>query len=237
MGLPPAAIRDQLGDQVDWFAAALGRARSELLVVEPFHGASLPQADAFSVAVVTGSWAMVTDREDWSERTARWLKQMIEEGKPVLGICYGHQLMAHAMGGRVADLPSGPERGVFTVTLTDAGRHDPWLRDTLPSFPAYLSHMQSVLEPPVGARVLGGTARDPYQLLRYGPHAVSMQPHPEFTPTIMAACAAGRENGDSTLAGGQAAPSASSWWLPQPLALLRDFVAIHIGDGRQNAAL
>lgn len=227
MGFPPAPLMQRLGDQTDWFAAALGRQRTELRIVQPFLGEPLPPPDGFSLAIVTGSWSMVTDREDWSERSAAWLADMIERGKPVFGVCYGHQLMAWALGGRVGDLPGGPERGAFELTLTSAGTHDPLLQGLPPHFAAYLSHVQSVLAPPAGAQVLGGSARDPYQLLRYGPNAFSMQPHPEFTPAIMAACAAGRENGDPTLAqrGGKQAPP----WLPQPHALLQRFVARHGG--------
>lgn len=229
MGWPPAPLKARLGDQADWFAAALGRPRAGLRVVQPFLGEPLPEPDAFSLAIVTGSWAMVTDREDWSERTAVWLAGLIRQHRPVLGVCYGHQLMAHALGGRVGNLPGGPERGVFALTLTAAGRRDPLLQDLPSRFPAYLSHTQSVLAPPAGALVLGGTERDPCQLLRYGPHAFSMQPHPEFTPAIMAACAAGRENGDAALDGRSVEQVAQSPWLPAPHQLLRRFVARYAG--------
>lgn len=235
MGLPPERIRQRLGDQADWFAAALGRPRGGLRIVQPFLGEPLPGMGAFSLAIVTGSWSMVTDREDWSERTGAWLADLVRQGKPVLGVCYGHQLMAHALGGRVGDLPGGAERGVFELVLTAAASDDPLLHGVPRRFPAYLSHQQSVLEPPPGARVLGGTARDPFQLLRYGPHAFSMQPHPEFTATIMAACAAGRENGDAALDRRFARELAQSPWLPQPHRLLRRFVRTYGGDWPQGA--
>lgn len=235
MGLPPAPLMQRLGDQADWFAAALGRQRSELRVAQPFLDEPLPRADDFSLAIVTGSWSMVTDREPWSERTAAWLAELVAQGKPVLGVCYGHQLMAHALGGRVGDLPGGPERGVFALTLTAAGRRDPLLQGLPQHFAAYLSHAQAVLEPPAGAQWLGGTGRDAYQLLRYGPNAFSMQPHPEFTPTIMAACAAGRENGNAALDDRSPEQVAQSPWLPQPHALLQRFVSLHGGRRAADA--
>jgi GMP synthase (glutamine-hydrolysing) len=227
MGFPPEAIRAPLGDQADWFAAALGAPRRALRVVQPFQGDALPAPSEFSLAIVTGSWAMVTDREAWSERTAAWLRTLIDEGKPLLGVCYGHQLMAHALGGRVGDLPGGSERGTFHVTLAPGAHRDPLLHGLPATFPAYLSHRQAVLEPPAGAQVLGGSARDPHQILRYGPAAFSVQFHPEFTPAIMAACAAGRENGDATPVTRSAAEIAQSPWLPSPHALLLRFVARH----------
>lgn len=231
MGLPPDAIWRRLGDQADWFAAALRRPRSALHVVQPFLGEALPAAPAVHCAIVTGSWAMVTDREDWSERTAAWLATLVAQRRPVLGVCYGHQLMAHALGGRVGDLSGGPERGLFELQLTAAGQADPWLADLPPRFAACLSHRQSVLQPPPMAQVLGGTARDPFQLLRYGPQALSMQPHPEFTPDIMAACAAGRGNGEPALDVRAPAEVIRRPWLPQPLALLRRFVDAADGGG------
>lgn len=227
MGFPPGAIRTPLGDQADWFAEALGQPRQALRVAQPFQGDALPELTEFSLAIVTGSWAMVTDREAWSERTAAWLRTLIDAGKPLLGVCYGHQLMAHALGGRVGDLPGGSERGAFRVTLAAGARRDPLLRDLPATFAAYLSHRQAVLEPPAEAQVLGGTARDPHQILRYGPAAFSVQFHPEFTPTIMAACAAGRENGDAAPAPRTAAEIARSPWLQSPHALLMRFVARH----------
>lgn len=195
MGLPPEPLRARLGDQADWFAAALGQKRPDLLVVQPFLGDALPGPERFALAIVTGSWAMVTDREGWSERTAAWLKRLIPGGTPVLGVCYGHQLMAHALGGVVDYLPGGREQGTFAVTLSEAGVRDPLLHGLPRTFAAQLSHSQSVLRPPAGAEVLAATARDANAALRYGPNAVSVQFHPEFTPAIIEAILASRRHG------------------------------------------
>lgn len=228
MGLPPEPIRTQLGDQADWFAAALGKQRSQLLIAQPFQGEALPTPSQFGLAIVTGSWSMVTDREAWSERTAAWLRQLIQLGKPVLGICYGHQLMAHAMGGRVDDLPGGRESGPMDVQLTAAAAQDPLLAQLPRTFTAFLSHTQSVLEPPPSAQILGGTARDPYQVLRYGPAAFSVQFHPEFTPGTMAAC----DSGGRTLL-----PAAQQGTvLPEAVRILHRFVTRHQERANQTAA-
>ncbi|HED3192659.1 TPA: glutamine amidotransferase, partial [Klebsiella pneumoniae] len=130
------------------------------------------------------SWAMVTDRLAWSERTADWIRQAVAIDMPLFGVCYGHQLMAHALGGEVAYHPGGRESGSQTITLSPWGVDDPLLSGLPATFPAHLSHLQTVTRLPEGATVLAASAHDPHQIVRYGPHAVSTQFHPEFTAPI-----------------------------------------------------
>ena len=135
--------------------------------------------------MITGSAAMVTERAAWSERTAGWIRDAMDIELPLFGVCYGHQLMAHALGGRVDYLPGGREIGTQSIELTLAAATDPL---ALPaSFRAHTTHEQSVLEPPAGSTVLARSTRDPHQLLRYGPHAISTQFHPEFNAEVMRA--------------------------------------------------
>lgn len=157
-------------------------------MVRPERGERLPHPDAVAGAVITGSWSMVTDRLAWSESTAAWLLQAYHAQLPLLGVCYGHQLLADVLGGRVADNPKGKEIGLQTVTLTAQGENDPLLRHYPGHFDAYLTHQQSVLVSPPGAQVLAFSEQDGCQILRYGPHALSVQFHPELTAAIMRQC-------------------------------------------------
>ncbi|MBG6245481.1 GMP synthase [Candidatus Symbiopectobacterium sp. 'North America'] len=188
MGVPPQSIAQVVGEQSLWFSAALAVEPRELLVVRPERGERLPQPDAVAGAVISGSWSMVTDRLDWSESTAAWLREAYQAQLPLLGVCYGHQLLADVLGGTVADNPKGKEIGLQTVTLTAQGVNDPLLRDHPAHFDAYLTHQQSVLIPPPVAQVLAYSEQDGCQILRYGPHALSVQFHPEFTAAIMTQC-------------------------------------------------
>ena len=131
---------------------------------------------------------MVTERADWSERTAKWIREMHAAGVPLFGVCYGHQLIADALGGRVDYLPGGRELGIHLVSLSDFGLAHPHLSGFPQEFPAILSHEQSVLDLPPNARVLAGSARDPHQILHYGGETWSTQFHPEFTPELLATC-------------------------------------------------
>ena len=129
---------------------------------------------------------MATDLADWSERTAAWIGAALEADLPLLGVCYGHQLMAYALGGKVGDNPHGWERGLKTPTRNSS--RDPWLAPLPEAFQAWLSHRQSVLTPPPHAEVLARSDLDGCQILRYSPQALSVQFHPEFTRDIMTAC-------------------------------------------------
>lgn len=225
MGNPPDDLRAHIGEQSDWFRAALGEHGTAAQVVQPFVGEALPAPDTISGAVISGSWAMVTDREDWSERTAAWVRDVIAAGTPLFGVCYGHQLMAHALGGEVAYHPKGREIGVLPITLTPDAVQDTLLGDFPDAFHVHLTHEQSVVRVPPGATVLAGSAHDPHQIVRYGPKAMSVQFHPEFTPTIMTHCVARRT---AVLAGeGFDVPALLAGLRPTPhaLRLLREFVA------------
>jgi GMP synthase (glutamine-hydrolysing) len=188
MGRAPEDISKEFGDQAAWFKQALACENIMITVSCPSDGDRLPNPEEFDIAILSGSWSMVTDREDWSEATRQWILDVLPKGKYMLGVCYGHQLMADALGGRVDYHPLGREIGLKTVTLTDAARRDPLLASFPQRFEANLSHEQTVVIPPPGAIVLGHSEHDPHQMLRYGETAFSVQFHPEFTPPLMRAC-------------------------------------------------
>ncbi|WP_459607856.1 glutamine amidotransferase [Dickeya oryzae] len=188
MGEPPEPIAQAVGQQADWFCSALAAQDVQLHVVRPDAGDALPHPGEHDAAIISGSWSMVTDRLDWSERTAEWLRQSVQVGLPVLGVCYGHQLLAHALGGTVADNPNGREMGLKTVTLHDHAANDALLTAVPTQFSAYLSHLQSVVTPPPGAQVLAASEQDGCQIIRYTPHTLSFQFHPEMDAAVMNAC-------------------------------------------------
>ena len=185
-GDAPDAVRAQFGGFADWFRAAMRLTPAQMRVVRVDEGEALPHPDEVPGAVISGSAAMVTERADWSERTAEWIRAAMDAQTPLFGVCYGHQLMAYALGGEVGWLPSGREIGTHVMTRNE---HDEegWPVGLTASFPAHTTHRQSVLTPPPGAEVLARSERDPHQLLRYGPNALSTQFHPEFTAACMRA--------------------------------------------------
>ncbi|UVK35775.1 glutamine amidotransferase (plasmid) [Mesorhizobium sp. AR10] len=187
MGTPPNEIRGQLGDLPDWFCRALGRLPDTIEMVRVFAGESLPEPDPHRIAVITGSWSIVTDCEPWSEKTAAWIRDAMAIEMPLFGVCYGHQLMAHALGGRVEYHPECREIGCQTVRLLPEASQDVLLRDLPQHFQAHLTHMQTIISLPPTAYSLAASDHDQHQIVRFGPEAISTQFHPEFTPEISSA--------------------------------------------------
>src|SRR5690606_15797756 len=106
-----------------WIRVAAGLRRDEVEVANVESGDPLPPHEGFAGAIVSGSAAMVTDRLDWSERTAAWMRDAAHAGFPLLGICYGHQLLAHALCGEAGDNPDGRCMRTIEVELHAAASH------------------------------------------------------------------------------------------------------------------
>ncbi|MDR3155124.1 MAG: glutamine amidotransferase [Deltaproteobacteria bacterium] len=139
--------------------------------------------------IVTGSLSMVTSRPMWSLKLTDFLVKCADREVPLLGVCYGHQIVARALGGRVDWNPLGLEMGTHEVTLLPEADNHHLLRGLPASFPANLSHSQSVLDPPKGARVLARSGHDPCQIMSFGDRVLTVQFHPEFDRWTMNAFA------------------------------------------------
>jgi GMP synthase (glutamine-hydrolysing) len=187
-GQAPDNIRARHGDFPDWFRLAAHLEPHQVQVVNVVAGERLPAPTEVAGALITGSAAMVTERAPWSENTAGWIRNAMDIDLPLVGVCYGHQLMSHALGGRVDYLPGGREIGTVPIELLPEASKDALTEHMQEkTFRAHATHEQSVLELPKGARVLARSERDPYHLLRYGRNAISTQFHPEFNADIMRA--------------------------------------------------
>jgi GMP synthase (glutamine-hydrolysing) len=181
--LPDLAARR--GDFEDWFITGLGLDVSRIRVFDPRNGAEFPPLKELAGVLLTGSHDMVTERLDWSERTAAWVKNVVETGLPTLGVCYGHQVLAHAFGGQVENNPRGTQAGTTTIQLTPAGLLDPLLGGLGAAFDAQVAHAQSVLTLPEGATRLAFDNWDANQAFRIGKNAWGVQFHPELDTEIV----------------------------------------------------
>lgn len=184
-GSAPDRVRRRRGDYPGWFRRALGLRRGALVVADARTGAVLPDPRAFAGVVLTGSDAMVSHREPWSEAAAQWLRGAVEGGAWVFGVCYGHQLLGHAFDGAVDDNPRGEELGTTWVERLPEAARDPLFGALPDRFRAQAAHRQSVLRAPPGAVPLARSSREPLQAMRIGGRAWGVQFHPEFSAGAM----------------------------------------------------
>jgi GMP synthase (glutamine-hydrolysing) len=167
-----------------WITTGTGVPAADVQVVSVYQDEPLPDVQTVSGVVVSGSPAMVTDRAPWSERTAAWLRDAVRREVPTLGICYGHQLLAHALGGEVGYNPRGRNIGNVDVQLQRDARSDRLFGVFNRPLQVAVSHRQCVLQLPPGATLLAATTLDPHHAFRAGTCAWGVQFHPEFDAGI-----------------------------------------------------
>jgi GMP synthase-like glutamine amidotransferase len=177
-GLPPTKLRADFGRFDAMMRALLG----EDFTYRTFavHEGSLPASpEACHAYVITGSSAGVYDPLPWIEPLKGFLRAARGRAK-LIGICFGHQLMAEAFGGRVEKSVKGWGLGVHRYRLHD---EVPGLEGTREraAISSIASHQDQITVPPSTARVLGGSDFTPFGMLDYGVDGVSLQLHPEFS--------------------------------------------------------
>lgn len=185
LGDTTPAIRSALGDFEDWIR--LGLNDPDVQVCDPRQGATLPAPDQISGAVLTGSHDMVTDPLPWLASVSSWVREMVTAQRPLLGICFGHQLLAQACGGQVAYHPDGAEIGTVNITLRPETSTDPLFANQTTAFPAQASHWQSIRALPRDAVHLASSPFENHHAFRIGSCAWGVQFHPEFTSSAMRA--------------------------------------------------
>jgi GMP synthase (glutamine-hydrolysing) len=177
----------QLGDFDTWILAGLGLSAEQVEVREIWRDAPLPEPKNCAGVIMSGAHAMLTDQQPWIQRALDWLTGLLATNTPYLGICFGHQMLAQAMGGQVDFHPGGREIGCVELNLHAASAIDP-LFDHLPTqFSALAIHAQSVRILPPDAVLLAGNEFEPHHAFRIGKNAWGIQFHPEFNSERMTA--------------------------------------------------
>lgn len=180
-------IKSQKGDFEDRILQGMNIDKKHARIVNVQNGEALPDSKTIDAVVISGSHDMVTDRRPWMETTAVWLKEAAMQNVPILGICFGHQLLAQALGGAVSDNRGGPAYGITKVNLGKSALNDPLCMSLPETFPAYASHSQSVLRIPEKARILAADSSGMPYIIHFEQRTWGVQFHPEFDEVIMQA--------------------------------------------------
>ena len=134
--------------------------------------------------LVTGSRFGVYENTPWMQRLSEFIRQAYALEQPIVGICFGHQILAHALGGKVVKSDKGWGVGVHDYEFTQ--RPD-WLGEDDSEFSIHAFHQDQVVELPEQARVIASSGFCPYAGLAYENKAISFQGHPEFKADYMQA--------------------------------------------------
>lgn len=187
-GAPPESVEARHGDFARWFGELASPYPLHLRVCDGPAGERPPSPRELAGIVITGSPSSLTAPEPWMEEAIALVRAGAEVGTPVLGVCFGHQVIGAAFGANVVRNPAGWEMGTHEVELTQTGRRDPLFRDMPSRFCANFSH-RDIVDPATvsagnGLQVLAHNERAGAQALAAGETVRGVQFHPEFTGEI-----------------------------------------------------
>lgn len=174
-------LRVEHGNYPDMLQTLLGRVEPSLMFqVWQCHQGEFPDVDAGVDAwITTGSKCGANDDTPWIHQLAEFIRALWRAQQPLVGICFGHQLIAQALGGRVDRSTHGWGVGVMAHQI--AVRQPwmtPWHGDTLRLLS---SHQDQVMGLPQDAMVLAGSDFCPNYMVQHGHVFLGIQGHPEFS--------------------------------------------------------
>jgi GMP synthase-like glutamine amidotransferase len=184
-GTPPGPLEERFGRYPAMFEELLGLQATSYDVAAGVLPADVGRHDAY---LITGAAAGVYDDLPWIAPLKTFLRAARGQAK-LVGVCFGHQIMAEAFGGRAEKSAKGWGVGLHNYPIV---RHEPWM-DNVPLVSVPASHQDQVVEQPPGAEVVASSLFTPYAALAWRDQpAISFQFHPEFDPAYAKALIAER---------------------------------------------
>ncbi len=179
-GLPPDALRPDWPSYPNMFEYLLSDAYDGFSynTVSIATGAALPDPSTLDAVLITGSAAGVYDDEPWMQALFQFIRTAADAHTPQFGVCFGHQAMAEALGGKAekSDKGWGVGRHEYHIPTTPA-----WMTEAPKSFALAVSHQDQVTQAPANTDIIAASPFCEIAGLNYlTTPAASLQPHPEF---------------------------------------------------------
>lgn len=174
-----AELQQEFGDYPDMFRRLMRQASAdmELIFYNAIAGALPADINECDGYMTTGSRHGVNDGSAWIQQLEHFVRALYAANKKLVGICFGHQLIAKALGGRVERSAKGWGVGVARKRVA---KRKPWMQPFQETIQLVVSHQDQVTKLPQGAEVLAASEFCPFYMLAYQGHFLSLQGHPEF---------------------------------------------------------
>lgn len=194
-GRAPGPLAQDFPSYPAMFQRLLSAADANLTfeTVRLLDGEAPPDPATLEAALITGSPAGVYDQTPWMDPLREFVRRAHAAKTPLVGVCFGHQVMADALGGDVRKSEKGWGVGRHTYEVLDKRS---WMTDAPVAFSLAASHQDQVITPPAGAVTLARSAHTDHAMLHWSDAPmISLQGHPEFADDFSAALYGARRSG------------------------------------------
>lgn len=172
------------GEYIEMFSAMFSDHEVTLAPFDAYRMQLPETVDACDGYVISGSRSGAYDDKRWIGELMAFIREAVREDVPMVGVCFGHQVMAAALGGTVERFDGGWGGGVRTMTVTSSR---PWMSGSPEKLSLIMSHDDQVTKLPDGANLIGSSDHCENFLVEFTPHHVGIQGHPEFSRPFAAA--------------------------------------------------
>tara|TARA_R110002096_G_scaffold17266_28_gene59893 strand:+ start:1095 stop:1802 length:708 start_codon:yes stop_codon:yes gene_type:complete len=176
----PDELRDRFEDYPVMFAEAVACTGSnvEWRTYRVYQGELPWRADECDAYIISGSRAGAYDGEAWIAALEAFIRELAASDRRLVGVCFGHQVVAQALGGTVEKSPRGWGIGIHTYDANEAAA---WMTPAMTQFTVPVCHQDQVVRLPEGTRRLASSAHCENFLLQFNETMMGIQGHPEFT--------------------------------------------------------